>query len=180
MKKKNILLLLAASILLLSACSTKTMGQAIDEEIPFNVKEILHKEKVKDGIILLYTTHQKNGQGEFDAMAAAYLKGSDKNGWKNEGHNHWEHYENEHMTVYTDDFYDYDKEGKLESRIPIIFGEIHNQDIQKVEVAGQDEKFEEAAIIEKESGRYYFKRGEFHTARGLSVDGKEILKQKQN
>ncbi|GLB58086.1 hypothetical protein [Cytobacillus sp. NCCP-133] len=180
MRKKKIAFLLAASILLLSACSTQTMGQAIDEDIPFNVKGILHKEKVKEGIILLYTTHQKNGQGEFDAMAAAYLKGSDKNGWKNEGHNHWEHYENEHMTVYADEFYDYNKEGNLDNRIPIIFGEIHNQEIEKVEVAGKEEKFEEAAIIEKESKRYYFKMGDYHTARGLSADGKEILKEKQN
>ncbi|WP_232233834.1 hypothetical protein [Bacillus sp. J33] len=178
MIKRKIFLLLAASIMLLSACSTQTMGQAIDGDIPFNVKEILHKEKVKGGVILLYTTHQKTGQGEFDAMAAAYLKGSDKNGWKNEGHNHWEHYENEHMTVYTDAFYDYDKEGNLENRLPIIFGEIHNKDIKKVEVAEKDEKFEEAVLIEKESKRYYFKMGDFNIARGLSADGKEILKQK--
>ncbi|KON87147.1 hypothetical protein AF332_10195 [Sporosarcina globispora] len=180
MRQNHLLFLLLAAILILSGCSTSTMGQAIDDGIPFNVKEILHKEKVKDGVILLYLTKQDDGQNEVEAMAAAYLKGSDKNGWKNEGHNHWEHYENEHMTVYTDTFYDYDKEGKLENRIPLIFGEIQNGDIQKVEVAGKEEKFEEAAIIKKENKRYYFKIGDFHTARGLSADGKEIIKKKNN
>lgn len=178
MKQK--LFLLAAAFLMLSGCSTATMGQAIDDGIPFNVKEVLHKEKVKDGVILLYLTQQNDEQNEVEAMAAAYLKGSDKKGWKNEGHNHWEYYENEHMTVYKDTFYDYDKEGKLENRLPIIFGEIQSGDIKKVEVAGKEEKFEEAAIIKKENKRYYFKMGDFHTARGLSAEGKEIIKKKKN
>ncbi|MFE4522678.1 hypothetical protein ACFRCQ_11070 [Cytobacillus firmus] len=178
MRQNYLLYLLVAASIILSGCSTATMGQAIDDGIPFNVKEVLHKEKVKDGVILLYLTQQNDGQNEVEAMAAAYLKGSDKKGWKNEGHNHWEHYENEHMTVYSDTFYDYDKEGNLENRLPIIFGEIQSGDIKKVEVAGKEEKFEEAAIINKENKRYFFKMGDFHTARGLSADGKEIIKEK--
>ena len=165
--------LLMSVILLLSACTARTMNKVIEEDIPFNVNEIIHKEKVKDGVILLYLTHQKSKQGEFAALTTAYLKGNDQDGWKNAGHNHWEYEENEELTVYTDVFYDYDRNGHLENRLQVIYGKIENKQITIVEVFGDEERIDHARIIEKESGRYYMKMGDYKKARGGTNGGLE-------
>ncbi|MBU8879210.1 hypothetical protein BGM26_09460 [Bacillus sp. FJAT-29790] len=176
MKTKWMISLMFA-VLLLSACTVATMNMVIEEDIPFNVKEIIHTEKVKDGVILLYVTSQKNAKGEIDAVTVAFLKGNDQDGWKNAGHNHWEYNDNEYMTVYTDTFYDYDQKGKLENRLPVIYGKIQSEEIKSIEVKGQDQKAEKANIIEKESGRYFLKLGDYQIATGLTGDGKEVSQQ---
>lgn len=154
-------------VLLMSACTAAPMNKVIEEDIPFNVKEVVHTEKVKDGVILLYVTEQKDKRGSFDAVTVAFLKGNDKDGWENAGHNHWEHEENEEITIYTDVFYDYDRNGRLQNRLPVIYGEIINSQIDQVEVFGELEEVDKAHIIQKESGRYYIKVGDYETARGV-------------
>lgn len=158
-------------VILLSACTAVPMNKVIEKDIPFNVKEVIHKEKVKDGVILLYLTHQKNKQGEFDALTVAFLKGNDKDGWENAGHNHWEYEEDEQLTVYTTVFYVYDREGNVETRLPVIFGKIENKEYNRVEVLGAEERVDSARVIKKESGRYYIKVGDYKSARGISNDG---------
>lgn len=157
--------------LVLTACSRLTMDQVIKEDIPFNVKEVLHKEKVKDGVILLYLTNQKNDDGIFEAVTVAFLKGNNQDGWENAGHNHWEHKKNGRLTVYKDVFYDYDQKGTLINRIPVIFGKIESEEVQSVMVFGEDEKLHNAHIIEKDSGRYYIKLGDYKAVRGISKNG---------
>lgn len=149
-------------ILMLSACSRLTIEEVIEKDIPFNVKEVIHKEKVKDGVILLYVTEQKN----FDAVTVAFLKGNARDGWKNAGHNHWEYAKSEWITVYKDVFYEYDHKGVLENRLPVIYGKVENDDVQSVYVFGEEEKLEKAHIIEKDSGRYYIKVGSYELVRG--------------
>lgn len=173
--KKKWMTLMIITVFLLSACRAVPMNQVIEEDIPFNVREVIHKEKVKDGVILLYVTRQKDKNGEFDAVTVAFLKGNDQDGWENAGHNHWEHEENERLTVYTDVFYDYDKEGNLENRLPVIYGKVESEQIKIVEVLGKNDRLEIASIIEKESGRYYVKIGDYKSARGLSGDGKGMV-----
>nr|WP_245350006.1 hypothetical protein [Cytobacillus eiseniae] len=156
--------------LLLTACRAVPINKVIEEEIPFNVKEVIHKEKVRDGVILLYTTRQKNEKKEeFDAVTVAYLKGNEKDGWENAGHNHWEFGEDERLTVFKNVFYDYDSRGGLENRIPVIYGQIEKSDISLIEVVGKEE-LKRARIIERESGRYFLKVGEYEFARGVSTN----------
>lgn len=171
----KLMILIMIGVLLLSACRAVPMNKVIEEDIPFNVQEVIHKEKVKDGVILLYLTHQKNKNGEFDAVTVAFLKGNNQDGWENAGHNHWEHEENERITVYTDVFYDYDGKGNLENRLPVIYGKIESEEIELVEVLGKDDMLEMASIIETESGRYYVKIGDYKSARGLLGDRKGII-----
>lgn len=156
---------------LLSACTAEPMSKVIEKDIPFNVKEVLHEEKVKDGIIILYVTEQKDKRGTFDAVTVAFLKGNDQNGWENAGHNHWEHEENEELTVYTDVFYDYDRNGRIQNRLPVIYGKIENKKIYRVEVFGEQERVDSAQIIKQESGRYYIKVGDYKNARGIENEG---------
>ncbi|WP_231734785.1 hypothetical protein [Bacillus sp. FJAT-29937] len=166
MKLKWIASLLFA-VLLLTACSGATMDRVIEKDIPFNVKGVVHKEKVKDGAILLYVTKQKSNGEPVDAATVAFLKGNNRGGWENAGHNHWEHEENGWMTVYKDVFYEYDHKGNMENRLPVIYGKIEHEDIQSVFVFGENGQLENAPIFEKEGERYYIKLGDYETARGI-------------
>lgn len=169
--RKKITAMMMTATFLLSACTAEPMSKVIEKDIPFNVKEIIHKEKVKDGVILLYVTEQKDKRGQFDAVTVAFLKGNDQEGWENAGHNHWEHEENEPITVYTDVFYDYDRNGRIQNRLPVIYGKVEDQQIDKVEVFGEIEGVDKARIIQKESGRYYMKVGDYTAARGILNEG---------
>ncbi|MBY0122503.1 hypothetical protein H0173_11265 [Bacillus sp. S/N-304-OC-R1] len=153
-------------LMLLSACSRLTIEEVIEKDIPFNVKEVIHKEKVKDGVILLYLTEQKNNHGIFDTVTVAFLKGNARDGWKNAGHNHWEHAESDWITVYKDVFYEYNKKGMLENYLPVIYGKVENDNVRFVNVLGEEEKLEKAYIIEKDSGRYFIKIGNYELVRG--------------
>ncbi|MFE8695564.1 hypothetical protein ACFYKT_04225 [Cytobacillus sp. FJAT-53684] len=177
MKQKWIVALLTV-VLLLSACRGVPMSQVIEKEIPFNVKEVIHTEKVKDGVILLYVTRQKSEKKEeIDAVTVAFLKGNDRDGWENAGHNHWDYGEGEQLTIFKNVFYDYNGIGDLENRIPVIYGKIEDSKINIIEVVG-NEGLERANMIEKDSGRYFIKVGDYEFARGLSGNGKgiELLK----
>jgi hypothetical protein len=161
----------------LSACAYKTAGEAIENDIPFNIKQIIHKEEVDDGWLLFYTTEQKEGSKTFDALAVAYIKGSEKEGWENAGHNHWTYYKNDFMLLYVDAFTVFKEDGNLEVKIPVIFGKVLNPDIKAIEAAGPDGKFTKIEIVEKENERYYYAIGDYKEVRALNAEGKEIDRQ---
>ncbi|CAM3988279.1 hypothetical protein [Mesobacillus thioparans] len=161
----------------LSACAYKTAGEAIQNDIPFNIKHIIHKEEVKDGWLVFYTTEQKEGSKKFDALAVAYIKGSEKEGWENAGHNHWTYYKNDFMLLYVDAFTVFKEDGNVDVKIPVIFGKVLSPDIKTIEAAGPDGKFNKIEIIEKEKERYYYAIGDYKEVRALNAEGKEIDRQ---
>jgi hypothetical protein len=169
--------IIAMCMIVLSACAYKTAGEAIQNDIPFNIKQIVHKEEVKDGWLIFYTTEQKEGSNTFEALAVAYIKGSEKEGWENVGHNHWTYYKNDFMILYVDTFHTYNTNGKLDTKVPVIFGKIINPDIKTIEAAGADGKFIKIEIFEKENERYYYAIGDYKEVRALNGDGKEIDRQ---
>lgn len=165
-------------ILTLTACqSVLTLEEAIEKKIPFNVNEVIHKEEVKDGIIVFYTTKQKNESGPIKALAVAFLK-KHKQGYENAGNNHWYDGEHEHFTKYINTFYDYDQKGKLENKIAVTFGKVINGDIKSIEVRTKD-GYEEAEMFELGEDRYYFKLGNYKTIRGLGKEKDIIFRQKK-
>ncbi|WP_210365649.1 hypothetical protein [Bacillus sp. REN3] len=164
-------------MLLLAGCKYETVEEAIRKDIPFNIKQIIHKEKTKDGWVVFYTTEQKDGRKQFEALAVAYIKGGKKDGWENAGHNHWTYYENDFMILYADAFHIYRKNGKLEERIPVIFGKIANPGVKTIEAAGTDGKFKKIEIIQKGKDRYYYAIGDYKQVRALGADGKELNRQ---
>ncbi|RSD27334.1 hypothetical protein [Mesobacillus subterraneus] len=166
-------------IIVLSACSYKTAGEAIKNDIPFNIKQVIHEEKVDKGKLVFYTTEQKEGSRTFDALAVAYIEGSDKEGWKNAGHNHWTYYKNDFMILYVDTFTTFKEDGKLDVKIPVIFGKVISPNIKAIEAAGPDGKFTNIEIFEKENERYYYGIGEYKEVRALDAEGKEIDRQGQ-
>lgn len=165
-------------IMLLAACQYETLEEAIEKDIPFNVQKVVHKENIKDGTIVFYTTKQADGSDHFEALAAAFIKKNNK-GWENAGHNHWKYEKNDQMMVYADTFYIYSSKGKLEARIPFIFGRIYSPDLKTVEAAGEDNKFIPVKTILHEKDRFFYMIGDYSIVRGLAGDGKEIIRQKK-
>lgn len=173
MKGKKILGMIVI-VATLTACKSKTLEEAIQTEIPFNIERVVYTEKVEEGEIVLYITEQKKEEEPIEAMAAAFMKKSKKSKWENAGNNHWDYDENPNMTVYMNTFYDYDKKGNLENRIPIIYGKVNNENIQAVQVAEGSGEYEEAKLIYSNGSQYFFKLGDYLAAKGTDGKGEVI------
>lgn len=177
MKKRIQLLLISIFILSITACSYPTMNEAI----PYKVNQIIHTEKMKEISIVLYDTiaeiEEFTDQTK-PVLGVAFLKGDQEDGWDNVGPNGWKHKENDQLTIYKEHFKDYDKKGNIIADISIIYGEIHNPEIKKIETLaiGETEHYNEAEIIEKDKKRYYLIIGEKSSIKALSANA-DILYQ---
>lgn len=158
---------------LLTACTPQSLGEAIQTDIPFNIEKIIHTEKVEDGEIILYITEQKS-ESEIEAMAVAFMKKDGKSGWENAGNNHWYHDDKPNMTVFVNTFYDYDKKGNLDNRIPVIFGKIKNNQIQSVQITEEKGRMDDAQIIHADGARYYMNIGDYLLVKGLNGQGEVV------
>ena len=178
-RNKLPLIVVLVILILTSGCSLryKTLDEAIEKDIPYEVKEILHIESLTDHAIVLYLTPvDLPTVSGVDTHAVAFIYGSDEKGGKNEGPNGWHYYQNNDMTLYIETAaYSY-SENTSNERLQVVFGQIHNKDIKNVKVAGLDNFFVDADIIERLSGRYYFKVGKYQIVQGLSENG-EVLHQ---
>lgn len=106
------------------------------------------------------------------------LDGNDKEGWENIGSNGWEHYENNHLTVYTKRIHAYERQGTRKPGFYVVFGEINNPQIETIETKSQQAgNFEPATTIAKEGGRYYFQVGAPDIVQGRSKEGRIINRQ---
>ncbi|MFE8702580.1 hypothetical protein ACFYKX_18435 [Cytobacillus sp. FJAT-54145] len=180
MKGSTRVIFIIMTVIMLTACKSATLDEAIKEQIPFNVEQVIHTEIIKDGAIVLYTTNQQNEFKSFLALTVAYMKGNNKQGWENVGHNHWEYGENQNMTTHFDEFYNYDKKGKLLKKISVLYGEINNTQIKEVELSNQTQVLTKADILTINNKRYYFKLGTYGVVRGLGTGGEVIEEYKQN
>lgn len=82
------------------------------------------------------------------------------------------------MTLNIEPFYDFDRQGNELHDSYVVFGEVHNPEIVKVETKGHfEESFEEIEIIEHEGKRYYFRTDREPIVRGLSKSGEIIDRQ---
>ncbi|WP_088044697.1 hypothetical protein [Bacillus sp. EAC] len=159
----------------------ENMQEAIQKEISSPIIEILYSKKYHGVTVVIYTTEPNKDElpdSNFDAIAVAFLQGSDQNGWKNIGPNGWTHYENNNMTFYTEGLHDYDEKGNVMHEFYLTFGEIKNSMIEKVQTCSTDSKtFEDATIFTHSGMRYYIYIGEASIVQGLSKDGKVIDRQ---
>jgi len=177
--KKGIQLLIMCFILLsITACSYPTMSEAI----PYQVNQIIHTEKMNDISIVLYDTITE--LEEFTdktkpVLGVAFLKGDSKDGWDNVGPNGWKNKENDQITIYKEDFRDYDKEGNITSDLSIMYGEIVSPEINKIETlaVGETDKYNEAIMIEKNKKRYYLAIGKKTSIKALSANGDTIYQE---
>lgn len=82
------------------------------------------------------------------------------------------------MTLYSEALRDYDHQGNTLHDFYVVFGEINNPNIVKVETkTHEEETFEEAKIISSNGIRYYFQIGREMIVRGLSDSGEVLDRQ---
>jgi uncharacterized protein YxeA len=155
--------------------------EALKKGIPYKVNNIIHTEEQGGLTVVMYTTDPDKKafpSANWDALAIAFFTGSDKDDWEGKGRHAWTHYENDNMTLYIEPFYDFDRQGNELHDSYVVFGEVHNPEIVKVETKGHyEESFEETEIIEVEGKRYYFRIGREPIVRGLSKTGEVIDRQ---
>lgn len=164
-------------LFLLTGCKYDTLEEAIKKDIPFNVASVIHIEKVKDGAVVLYTTEQEQNFHIIETVAVAFVSGNDKNGWENIGNNHWEYEGNQDFSVYTNTFYKYDKKGKLEQKIPVVYGMVQSEAIETIQfqATGKNQKYEDIDIIKKNGKRYFIKLDSYQKSMGITKEGKKII-----
>ncbi|WP_066050830.1 hypothetical protein [Robertmurraya korlensis] len=155
--------------------------EALQKGIPHQVNHIVHKENYDGVTIVMYTTFPDQEElplADYEALAVAFFKGNDKEGWESIGQHGWSHYENENMTLYSEALRDYDHKGNTLHDFYVVFGEINNPNIVTVETkTHEEETFEEAKIISSNGLRYYFQIGREMIVRGLSGNGEVLDRQ---
>ncbi|AYA75983.1 hypothetical protein DOE78_11335 [Bacillus sp. Y1] len=155
--------------------------EALQKGIPNQINQIVHKENYDGVTIVMYTTFPDQMElpfTDYEALAVAFFIGSDKEGWESIGQHGWSHYENDNMTLYSEALRDYDHKGNTLHNFYVVFGEINNPNIVKVETkTHEEETFEEAKIITSNGLRYYFQIGREMIVRGLSGSGEVLDRQ---
>lgn len=155
--------------------------EAMDKGVAYEVKEILHTQRMDGITVVMYTKEPSKidfSSANYDALAVAFLKGSDQDGWENIGPNGWEHAGNENMTSYIQSLHQFDDQGEIKQELNIVYGEINNPDIAKIETKIHGGKnFKEADIILANGQRYYLQAERAGTVRGIANDGKIIDQQ---
>jgi len=181
----SILILIAFSIKLIFSDyefgKYDSFEEAIEKGIPYKNKHIIHTELHDHVTVVFYTTVpilDDTAPTNYEIISVAFFEGSDRKGWENIGHNGWTHYDNKNMTVYYEHLIVSDDEGNLLHDFHVVFGEIHNNGIEKVETTTVEDKgFKQANMINDLGKRYYYQFGNNHIVRGLSKDGKVIDRQ---
>lgn len=179
MRNRKMLFIIISLVFLITGCKYPTLETAVSKAIPFEVKEILYEKKSQGTTILLYTHKAEGEDGEQmkePVLGIAFLEGNDKEGWENDGPNGWEISNNKNYSVYQQNYTQYGKKGEILKDIYAVFGEILNEDIDKVEVANQDsEEYKNAKIIKKGNKRYYLGIGDHPKVRAINANGEVIL-----
>lgn len=178
MQKRKLLFIIISLVFIITGCKYPTLETAVSKAIPFEVQEILYEKKSQGTTILLYTHKAEGEDGEqlpAPVLGIAFLEGNDEDGWENDGPNGWDTSENKNYSVYQQNYTHYGKKGKILKEMDVAFGEILNQDIDKVEFADQDsEEYKIAKIIKKENKRYYLGIGDHPKVRALNANGEVI------
>ncbi|EDL66393.1 hypothetical protein [Bacillus sp. SG-1] len=162
-----------------------SLQEAIEKGIPYDVENVIHTHHYDGITVLLYTTLPDKKDfpfADYEALAVAFFKGDDESGWENVGVHGWEHYENDNFTIYDQHLIVDDSEGNNLHKFHVVFGELTNPKIAKVETKASAGSagltvFNPAKIVSHKGNRYYLKIGEETIVRGLSENGEVIDRQ---
>jgi hypothetical protein len=161
-----------------SGCSYDTLDEAIEKGIPFDAKEVIHKEILSEVAIVLYTTEPKTEEWAYvnkRMLAVAFFEKDEGGSWRNVGPNSWDYYEDEAMNVYFQEYHDYDPQGKKIKDIEIVFGEIYTPKVRVIDAASEEQRnFNKLPIIKTESGRYFFYVGKKKIVRAIAKNGEIV------
>ncbi|QGQ45756.1 hypothetical protein [Metabacillus sediminilitoris] len=178
MRNSIVFSIILGFMFLITGCNYPTLQEAINNDIPYKVSEVIHTKKIDDITVVLYTTEAKGEEFSYikePVLGVAFIKGNNKEGWKNDGPNGWEHYQNENYTIYYQPYTKYNEQGELLKDFDVVYGEINNKDIQKIEIAKQGMKdFTETKMIKQGNKRYYLGIGYHPEVRAVSSNGEVI------
>jgi hypothetical protein len=178
MRNRKPLWIIMSLVFIITGCKYPTLETAVSKAIPFEVKEILYEKKSQGTTILLYTHKAEDEDGEpikEPVLGMAFLEGNNKDGWENDGPNGWDTSENTNYSIFQQNYTHYGKKGEVLKDIDVVFGEILNGDIDKVEFAKQDsEEYKNAKIIKKGKKRYYIGIGDQPKIRALNANGEVV------
>ncbi len=158
-----------------------SFDEALEKGIPYSVGEVVYTEEVNGITVVMYLTEPDKKElpfANYPALAVAFFEGNDNTGWENVGPNGWTHYENKNFTLYHERLLQHDKNGIVLRKFYVVFGEVNNAEIVKVEVKDKSsEHFDEARIITSLHGRYYFSVSSGDSVRALDKEGRIIDQQ---
>ncbi|OZM56846.1 hypothetical protein CIB95_08725 [Lottiidibacillus patelloidae] len=157
-----------------AGCTYDTLDEAIEKGIPYEAREIIHKEIIDEVAIVLYTTEPKTkrwAKVNKRMLAVAFFE-KDGNEWRNVGPNRWDYYEDEAMNAYLQRFHAYDRHGNRKLDLDVVYGEVNSEQISVVDAsADEQEDFNKLPIIETETGRYFFYVGKKKVVRAIAKNG---------
>lgn len=158
-----------------------TLAEGLRKGVPYDVKDVVHTHKADDVTVVFYLTEpdpKDLPSADYDALGVAFFSGSDQEGWEHIGPNGWTHVANDDMTVYYQSLPSSVQQGSEREELYVVYGEINNSLIQKIETKSlQAGSYREANIIEKNGQRYYYTIGDERVVRGLSETGEVISQQ---
>jgi hypothetical protein len=159
----------------------ESLSEAIEKSIPYEIREIVHKEKYEGLTIIMYKAIPDKKEwpnADFDGIGIAFFEGNDQDGWENIGHNGWSHFNDENFSIDFEDLLLTDEEGNVLLDLYVTFGDVNNPDIAVMETKAEgDKEFKKAELIVKSGKRYYFQIGRAKEVRGISETGMVIDQQ---
>jgi hypothetical protein len=154
--------------------------EVLEKGIPYKVKDVIHTQNVDGVNVVMYTTKPDRSKlpfANYDALAVAFLEGNNDDGWENIGPNEWTHYDNHNLNVYMGSLHDYDWQGNVRHELYVVFGEINNPEIVRIETKTKEGTFKAATIITNRGKRYFLHVGRERIVRGISKEGEVISQQ---
>lgn len=137
--------------------SEKTIEEVLDDEISYDIHEIIYKDEVsKDITMVLYSAGDvfEDGNSKANYLNVAFLKADPSLGWVFLGDKDWSLDGNGIMQVYEDTVH-YQEDNDSKS-ISAIYGQILNTQIVEVEVGNENNEYVDAHIVEKNGEQYFY------------------------
>jgi len=146
-------------VLLLVGCKNgeRTIEEVLEDEIAYDINEIIYKEEVSDEILMvLYTCGGvfENENNNMDYLNVAFFRKDQERGWNFIGDKDWSKVNNNLMEVYEDTIHYI--EGNDMKDISVIYGKVIDKQIEKVEVGNDETQYVDADIVEKKGKQYFY------------------------
>ncbi|RWZ54476.1 hypothetical protein EQV77_14480 [Halobacillus fulvus] len=177
MRRKTTPLLMCFLLLLLvfigTGCSAETPKEAINNEWSgeIGVKDIVSKQKTKDGTMALFTGDSVEDHDNFEYLGIALMTGQSDEGWEVTFSD---------VTSITNDSFNiqhrvfhYETEKGNIKELPVAFGALNNKNIATVTAEVKDEE-KELDILNTGANRYFYQLNAWGPIKLLNENGEVI------
>jgi len=160
-------------IIIVTGCSNNSPRETIKNawEESLDINEIITRQKVSDGTIILFNAQNKNQRDGFEWIGIALVEKQNDSNWKL--------LDTGVGTVYNNIFSAHHEilrfeteKGKIKE-LPIAFGKLLNSNISTVQ-AEVDNEMKTSDIVNTKSGRYFYDTNAWGPIEALNEQGKII------